>query len=112
MPAVVSDASMIKNDSQALRAYHVENCTYAEPGQTTLCIVGGAVYTYHTIFMHEIGSAAGWERRQLFIDAEPKRPTCGWILKAVDADPNSVMPFFSKHGIPIEWAAASWIPRD
>ena len=112
MPAVISNTNMIENESLHVRAYHIDGCTYAEPGQTVLCIVGGAVYTYHTIFMYEIRSAAGWERRQLFIDAEAKRPTCGWILKAVDADPNSVMPFFQKHGINITWAAASWIARD
>ena len=60
MPAVISNTAMISNDSLHVRAYHIDGCTYAEPGQTVLCIVGGAVYTYHTIFMHEVGSAAGW----------------------------------------------------
>ena len=75
----------------------MENCTYTTPDQTVLAIVGGAVFCHHDIFMHEVGIAAGWERRQLFIDAEPKRPCCGWILKSTDANPNSVMPFFAKH---------------
>ena len=96
------------------RGYFIDDgtCQWAAEGENVACIVADektVICSLHDAFMREIGAQLGYERHRCYLAAEVNSPLLGWILKSQNTDPNDVLPFFHKWGIPITWSKTSWL---
>ena len=94
-----------------MRGYIIDDgtCQYANEDQKVSCIIGAPVFHLNLQFMQQFGEMSfGWERRKCYVDAEEKKPSLGWMLKATNINPNDYIDFFMKWGIKITWKKASW----
>ena len=113
-PTVIRDGCESIIETWTCRGYVIDDGSnqYALPGQNTMCIVADnkvVMCALHAVFMREIGTHLGFERRQCFLASEVTHPLLGWMLKSENTDPNDVMPFFNKWGVRITWAKTSWV---